>query len=83
MVLGISAKTGSRLFSVRFLFVLILSYNLCCFLFLQKYDLTNSAMNKQRLSFSAAVLMSIFGVGVSLFSTNKLFVAASSSTRSK
>jgi len=79
MVLGISAKTGSRLFSVRFLFLFILSYNL---FFLQRYDLTNSAMNKQRLSFSAAVLMSIFGVGVSLFSTNKLFVA-SSSTRSK
>ncbi|CAF5121016.1 unnamed protein product, partial [Rotaria sp. Silwood1] len=43
-----------------------------------KYDPTNSTINRQRLSFTAAVLMSIIGVGVSLFSTNKLLVASSS-----
>ncbi|CAF1167891.1 unnamed protein product [Rotaria sp. Silwood1] len=52
-----------------------------------KYDSTNSTINRQRLSFTAAVLMSIIGVGVSLFSTNKLLVASSSTrtiwTRSK
>ncbi|CAF2756173.1 unnamed protein product [Rotaria sp. Silwood2] len=46
-----------------------------------RYDVTNSTINRQRLSFIAAALMSIVGVGVSLFSTNKLLVA-SSSTRS-
>ncbi|CAF1349927.1 unnamed protein product [Adineta steineri] len=46
-----------------------------------KYDLPNSSMNKERLSFSAAVLMSLVGLGLSVFSTNKLFLA-SSSTRS-
>lgn len=47
---------------------------------MQRSDLTNSTANKDRLSFNAAVLMSIFGVGVSLFSTNRLLIA--SSTRS-
>ncbi|UJR07619.1 hypothetical protein I4U23_011908 [Adineta vaga] len=46
-----------------------------------RYDLANSTMKKDRFSFSAAVLMSIIGVGVSLFSTNQLLLA-SSSTRS-
>ncbi|CAF1003727.1 unnamed protein product [Rotaria sordida] len=43
-----------------------------------RYDLTNSTMNRKSLSFSAAVLMSIVGIGVSLFSTNKLLIASSS-----
>ncbi|CAF1588872.1 unnamed protein product [Rotaria magnacalcarata] len=67
MVIGITGKTGSRLFS--------------------RYDVTNSAVNRERLSFNAAVFMSIIGIGVSLFSTNKLCVASSSTqsilTRSK
>ncbi|CAF1230722.1 unnamed protein product [Rotaria socialis] len=46
-----------------------------------KYDITNSSLNKERLSFSAAVFMSLVGLGVSVFSTNQLLIA-SSSTRS-
>ncbi|CAF1038655.1 unnamed protein product [Adineta steineri] len=46
-----------------------------------RYDLTNSTLKKERFSFSAAVFMSIIGLGVSLFSTNQLLLA-SSSTRS-
>ncbi|CAF0788415.1 unnamed protein product [Rotaria sordida] len=46
-----------------------------------RYELTNSVMNKERISFSAAVLMSLVGVGLSVFSTNKMLLA-SSSTRS-
>jgi hypothetical protein len=33
-------------------------------------------MKKERLSFSGAVLMSLFGLGVSVFSTNQLFLAS-------
>ncbi|CAF1139406.1 unnamed protein product [Adineta ricciae] len=62
MVLGMTAKIGSRLFT--------------------RHDLTNSTVKKERFSFSAAVLMSIIGVGVSLFSTNQLLLASSSTTRS-
>jgi hypothetical protein len=38
-------------------------------------------MNKERFSFSAAVFMSIIGLGVSLFSTKQLLLA-SAATRS-
>ncbi|CAF1194919.1 unnamed protein product [Adineta ricciae] len=43
-----------------------------------KHDLTNSLLNKERLSFSAAVLMSLFGLGLSVFSTNQILLASSS-----
>ncbi|CAF0871866.1 unnamed protein product [Rotaria sp. Silwood1] len=46
-----------------------------------KHELTNSAMNKERFSFSAAVFMSIIGLGLSVFSTNQMLLA-SASTRS-
>ncbi len=78
MVFGITAKSGSRLFTVSF----CRPINFIYFVFFsQRYDLTNSVMNKDRLSFSAAVFMSLIGLGVSVFSTNKLLLA-SSSTRS-
>ncbi|CAF1259854.1 unnamed protein product [Adineta ricciae] len=43
-----------------------------------KHDLTNSLLNKERLSFSAAVLMSLVGLGLSVFSTNQILLASSS-----
>ncbi|UJR38557.1 hypothetical protein I4U23_031223 [Adineta vaga] len=43
-----------------------------------KNDLTNTSLNKERFSFSAAVLMSLLGVGLSVFSTNQLLLASSS-----
>ncbi|UJR38556.1 hypothetical protein I4U23_031222 [Adineta vaga] len=43
-----------------------------------KYDLSKSSMSKERLSFTAAVFMSLVGLGLSVFSTNQLLLASSS-----